>query len=215
MNLVDSKINSYCELHSTGPSKECSEIEDFTIQNVPLSVMLVGPLEGSFLGFLVSLLHCKRVLEIGCFTGYSALAMAERLPHDGKLITIDHNRETSLLARNFWKKSPHGEKITLVEGDALSVLTDILGPFDLIFLDATKSEYRQYFEKCLPLLSPNGLIVADNCLREGDVLKEHPDPGTQSIKEFNSYLIHRTDLECVLLPVRDGIYLIKNKNKSF
>lgn len=209
------EIDEYCASKSTPVSKVCDEIEKYTVAHVPMSVMLVGPLEASFLGFLVSLTQAKRVLEIGCYTGYSALAMAERLCENGEFITIDMNPETSQIAQQFWKKSPHGSKIKLILGPALETVKSLKGPIDLVFLDATKTEYLDYLEWTLPLLSERGVIVADNCLREGAVLNPRvSDEGTRAIRRFNDFVAGRTDLESVLLPVRDGVFLIRKINSD-
>jgi len=212
MGFVSEGIENYCGRKSTVPSRRCEAVLKHTVKRVPYSQMLIGPLEGSFLGFLVSLARAKRVLEIGCFTGYSALAMAERLPKTGRLITLDINPETNRIARKFWAKSPHGNKIRSVLGPALKTLTKLNGPFDLIFIDADKTNYLNYLKKGLPLLSPKGLIVVDNCLWGGEVLKKRTkDPDTRAIQRFNNYVKNRNDLEAVLLPVRDGVFLIQKK----
>ncbi len=212
-NLVDQKIENYCVAKSTLPSKHCEEIAKFTRANVPLPQMVIGELEGSFLGFLVGLTQAKRILEIGCFTGYSALAMAERLPAGGEIVTLDFNSETTAIAEKFWERSPHGKKIKPIVGKALDSLRSIQGSFDLVFIDADKENYLRYFERCLNLLSPDGLIVVDNALWGGDVLNQKSrDPDTKAIRDFNDFISKRNDLECCLLPVRDGVFLIRKKN---
>ncbi len=209
------KIDQYCSDKSTPVSSICNEIEHYTKSHVPMSVMLVGPLEGSFLGFLASLVQAKRVLEIGCFTGYSALAMAERLPPDGELITLDINSETTEIAKKYWGQSTHGKKIRMILGPALESLTNLRGPFDLVFIDAAKLEYLEYLQRCLGMLSERGLIVADNALWQGEVLNSNTkDEGARAIQKFNDFVAQQRNLEKILLPIRDGMFLIRKLGSS-
>lgn len=209
MNITNPQIDSYCQNHSTLPSKDCERIFDYTIKNVPMAVMLIGPLQGSFLGWLVKQSKAKRVLEIGTFTGYSALCMAEQLPADGQLITLDIDPETSKIAKGFWKESAHGHKIRQIVAPALETLKTLQDPFDFIFIDADKENYPQYFDSALQLLSAGGMIALDNCLRDGKVLNASADPGTEAIKELNSRISDRSDLQCTLVPIRDGLMLVQ------
>ena len=210
--LIDPELENYCVAKSAPQSAACKQIEDFTRKNVPFSQMLVGPLEGGFLGFLVGLIGAKRVLEIGTYTGYSALAMAERLPEEGELVTLDVDQDTTEIAQNFWLESPDGKKIKSVLGAALETLKNLKGPFDLVFIDADKTNYLNYLKKSLEMLSPNGLVAVDNCLWSGTVLnKNTEDSDEKAIQEFNDYVNGREDLESVLLPIRDGIFLIRKR----
>jgi caffeoyl-CoA O-methyltransferase len=207
--LTSENIENYCVQMSTTPSADCAAIYDFTQKNVPMAQMLIGPMVGSVLGFLVHSVCAERVLEIGCFTGYSALVMAERLPSDGEVITLDINQETTDVAQHFWNKSRHGKKIKPIVGPALESLEKLKGPFDFIFIDADKTNYPKYFEKALELISPSGIIALDNCLRDGRVLEENPDEGTQAIRDLSISISKRRDLIKTLLPVRDGLLLVQ------
>lgn len=210
--LVSDEISQYCEDHSTLPSQVCKDLEEFTHDQVRMSIMLSGPLVGSFLGFLVSVTKTKRVLEIGCYTGYSALCMAEHLPTDGELITLDINPETDTVANRYWRLSPHGKKIKSIIGPALTTLDSLKSTFDLVFIDADKPNYVNYLPKALSLLNPNGVIIADNCLYSGKVLQEKPsEENTAALKAFNELVHGDPTLECTLLPVRDGLMLIRKK----
>ncbi len=209
--LIHKTIEDYCEQHSTKASAIGSAIQNHTQKNVAMPQMLIGALEGAFLGMLVALTRAKRVLEIGCFTGYSALAMAERLPDDGELITLDIDADNLKLAESFWRQSPHGFKIKAVLGPALDSMRALPGPFDLVFIDADKTNYQNYFDATLPLLSENGVIAVDNCLWSGQVVEAGGDADTQAIKTFNDTIAARADLEKVLLPLRDGVFLIRKK----
>lgn len=215
--MVDERINQYCIEHSSQPSSICDEIEKYTKANVYSPQMLIGKLESSLLGFLIHTAGVKRILEVGTYTGYSALAMAEQLPQDGKLITIDINSETNEIAKSFWEKSPHCSKITSILGQALDEIPKLEGDFDLVFLDADKRNYTNYFKLTVDRLSPNGMIIIDNCLWSGNVIKEEKDiregarKSTVGIKEVNDLVAGRDDLYLSMLPVRDGMYLIRKK----
>lgn len=210
--MVTEEIRLYCENHSTLPSAICAELESYTRQHVPNAGMLTGALVGSFLGMLVRLVQAKRILEIGTYTGYSALVMAEHLPTNGELITLDINTETNALAQSFWNKSPHGRKIQPLIGPALESIKTLRPEFDLIFIDADKTNYLNYLEQTLPLLSQTGLIVADNCLWSGKVLnKSIQDADTVAIRNFNTFISESSNLTAILVPLRDGLFLIRKK----
>ncbi len=172
--------------------------------------MQVGHLEGNFLRLLVKISGAKRVLEIGTFTGYSALAMAEALPADGRLVTCDIDPKTTAIAQEFWKKSPHGKKIELRLGPALETIRKVRGPLDLVFIDADKTNYLNYWKACLPKMRRGGLLVADNVLWSGKVLRPR-DAATRAIVAFNRYVAKDPHVEAVMLTVRDGITLACKK----
>ena len=168
--------------------------------------MLTGPLEGAFLRLLVRLTEAKRVLEIGMFTGYSALAMAEALPADGRLITCDVNPETSAMASAYFAASPYGHKIEVKLGPAADTLKTLKGPFDLCFIDADKKNYSVYYDLCVDLVRTHGMIVLDNMLQRGRVLEPGSERG-RAIHAMNERIQKDARVENVLLPVRDGIML--------
>ncbi len=178
-----------------------------------MSQMLVGELVAGFLTTLISLGQVKRVLEIGTYTGYSALAMAEALPENGEIVTLDINAENVEIGKSFWQKSPHGQKIKSIIGDAHESIASLSGSFDMIFIDADKTGYIKYLRAGLEKLSKRGFIVVDNCLWSGDVLKESSsDQSTQALRSFNEYVAGRADLQKTLVPIRDGLFLIKPNN---
>ncbi|WP_417334740.1 O-methyltransferase [Halobacteriovorax marinus] len=219
MNFLDERILNYSIDKSSCPSKHCDDLELFTKENHPLHRMLCGKLEASLLKFLIHLSGAKSVLELGTFTGYSALAMAEALPIDGRVTTIDKNKKINEISSKFWKESKDGEKIRALFGDGLEVLETLDEEFDLIFIDADKRNYKAYFDKCLSLLSKSGFIVVDNVLWSGRVVEEigkelEQDKSTEYLVEFNNYISSRDDLVKTLLPIRDGIYLIKRDSNA-
>lgn len=211
MKFIDEKLENYCIEKSNIPSENCAAIEHYTKKNVVHSQMLIGKMEGSFLGFLIRSHGVRRILEIGTYTGYSALAMAENLPENGTLITLDVNKKTSKIAHDFWSKSPAGDKITQVLGPAIESLKEIAPGIDLVFIDADKNNYFNYLQACLPLLSDKGIIVIDNVLWSGKVVSPPQEDSTASIQKVNDYISSRKDLYGTLLPIRDGMFLIQKK----
>jgi len=172
--------------------------------------MLSGPVVGRLLEFLVFALGARSVLEIGTFSGYSALCMAEGLPPDGHIVTLERDEAHAEFARRAIAVSPHAKRIEIVLGPALASLEELPGPFDFVFIDADKVGYPDYYEAVLPKLAPHGLIAVDNTLRSGSVLDETDrSPAAEATRAFNERV--RTDprVRCVILSVRDGVTLIR------
>ncbi len=209
MSFVPKEIEDYCIHHSTSPSEVAKELMNFTRASVHGSNMLIGEMEGSVLKFLIKLGKVKTIIELGTYTGYSALIMAEALPEDGKVITIDVNPETSKIAQSYWDKSPHGKKIKQILKPGLEALATLEGEFDLFFIDADKNNYPNYLDWALKHLSPNGLIITDNTLWSGKVLSAGVDKQTDSIREHNDKARLLEGYVKTLLPIRDGMYLIQ------
>lgn len=213
MHFISDEILHYSISKSTTPSALAAELEEFTRQNVEMSQMLIGKLEASFLRFLVKSLGVTTVLEIGTFTGYSALCMAEALPDNGEIHTIDVNDQTVSIAKSFWEKSPDNKKIHSYLGTGLEVIDSFKDKkFDLVFIDADKENYLNYLKKCLQLLSHRGVIVLDNVLWSGKVLTDNSDKSTVAIREVNDFIAKESNLEATLLPVRDGMFLVRKAN---
>lgn len=203
---MDDALHAYATDKSTVPGPVCQEIAAHTREREPLARMLCGELVASFLTFLIRSCGVHRILEIGTFTGYSTLAMAEALPERGRVITVDIAPKEEFNA--FWNKSPHGRKITQIAGPALEVLPTLTAPYELVFIDADKANYPNYLEAVLPLLSARGVVVADNVLWSGRVLEEEGDADTRGIKEFNDRIAADPAWHSTLLPVRDGLMVI-------
>ncbi len=209
MSFVPKEIEDYCIHNSTAPSEVAKELMNFTRASVHGSNMLIGEMEGSVLKFLIKLGRVKTIIELGTYTGYSALIMAEALPEDGNVITIDVNPETSKIAQSYWDKSPHGKKIKQILKPGLEALATLEGEFDLFFIDADKNNYPNYLDWALKHLSPNGLIITDNTLWSGKVLNAGVDKQTDSIREHNEKARLLEGYVKTLLPIRDGMYMIQ------
>jgi caffeoyl-CoA O-methyltransferase len=208
--IVPPEIEAYAALRSTPAGADLQAVEDATFAEFPGTTMMVGALEGRFLAMLVRLTRARRVLEIGGFTGYSALWMASALPEDGELITLEARPRNAEMARRHVAASTYGERVDVRTGPALHTLESVEGPFDLVFIDADKENYVRYYEAVLPLLAPGGLIAVDNVLWSGRVLEgaASEDPDARAVDAFNRHVRHDPRVECVLLTVRDGITLI-------
>ena len=209
-SLVLPDIEAYAEAHSLPESEVCRRLREETYRNMDCPQMVVGPLEGAFLKVMALSVGARRVLEIGTFTGYSALSMAECLPDDGMVITCDIDPESTAMAKRYWAQSAHGTKIHLRLGPALETMATVTGRFDLIFIDADKANYVNYFRQALELISDQGVILIDNVLWNGDVLTHPaPDTNTAAIQELNRVVHAEPRVSAVLLTIRDGIFLIK------
>lgn len=207
--MISKDIENYCIEHSTGPSDTVKALGEFTRAGVHGSNMLIGEMEASVLAFLIKLARVKNVLELGTYTGYSALAMAEQIPDDGKVITVDINKETTAIAKRYWDQSPHGKKIQQILKPGLEALKDLNEKFDLIFIDADKNNYSNYLDWSLEHLSERGLIVVDNTLWAGKILTPGLDKQTDSIIAHNKKAMNLEGYTKTLLPIRDGMFLIQ------
>lgn len=208
--LVAPDIEAYAEAHSMPESAVCRELRDETSRTMEWPQMVVGPLEGAFLKMMTQLVRARTVLELGMFTGYSALCFAEVLPEDGRVITCEVDADSAALARRYFARSPHGKKIEVRMGPALETLAGLSGPFDLIFIDADKVNYPHYYERALDLIAPTGVILLDNALRDGDVLKHPaPDPSTEAIQSLNRKIASDSRVTATLVTVRDGVMVAR------
>lgn len=212
MNFIATDIDQYLTAHTSRPSALLDEIATYTAKNCDIPQMLTGPVEGQFLKMLVQITGASNILEVGLFTGYSALAMAEGLPDNGTLDTCELEQKHVDIAKGFFDKSPHGKKITIHKGPALESLSNDLSKktYDLIFIDADKENYPAYLDAVTPLLKSGGLLIADNVLWSGAVLnpKTEADKG---VVKFNQLLNDSEIFSNVMLSVRDGISLARKK----
>jgi caffeoyl-CoA O-methyltransferase len=207
------ELDAYAQAHSTRPDELLERLWAETHEKLAAPQMLTGPLEGRFLEMLVWAMGARRILEIGTYSGYSALSMAAALPDDGELITCDVWEEANEVARRYAAESPHGHKIDFRLGPALETIEALEGPFDLVFIDADKENYVNYFHASLPLLAERGLIVFDNTLWSGRVVPGYDDgsPQTKAFRELNDALVSDPRGVVVMLAIRDGVTLFRRR----
>lgn len=208
--LLSDDISRYIHDHSREPEPLLEELRVVTIEKMERPGMQVGRVEGAFLRLIVALSNAKSILEIGTFTGYSALSMASALPDGGKLLTCDIDPVATKIARDFFDRSGHGAKIEIALGDALTTLRALPAEttFDLVFIDADKGRYSAYYEEVFPRVKTGGLILADNTLWSGRVLSPE-DEDDHGIVNYNRRVANDPRVENVLLSVRDGIMMAR------
>lgn len=212
--IIPEDIERYIGEHTTAEPEHLAAVAEETRAHLDSPQMLSGHVEGRLLETLVFCTGARRVLEFGTYSGYSALAMASGLPHDGELVTLELSEERAEVARRHFAASPHGHKIELRLGPALDSARELDGEFDFVFIDADKTGYPDYYEAALARLAPRGLIAVDNTLYSGRVLADRdPDPGdsTAAMRRFNDFVATDERVTCVILPMRDGITLIRRR----
>ena len=206
---VPDEIEEYAEHYTTARWDVFEHLGAETRATQSGHGMMVGLLEGAFLNFLVYMTRAKRVLEVGTFTGWSSIAMARALPTDGSLVTCDVNEETTAVARRYAEEAGVADRIEFRVGPGLETLATLEGPFDLAFIDADKEGYVDYYEAILPKLAPGGLLAADNTLFGSGGPNEEV---TRSISDFNEHVLKDDRVEAVLLPLREGVTLIRRRS---
>jgi len=210
IRLVEEQLEDYA-IGVTSPVSELySRLQVETWQATEMPQMQVGPLEGRLLMLLVKLSGAKRAVEVGTFTGYSSLSIAEGLPEDGHLVTCDIDPEATSIARRYWAECPWGHKIELRLGPALETLAELEGPIDFAFIDADKKNYIAYWDLVLPKMRSGGLVVVDNVLWSGTVLDPQTD-SARAIVAFNEHAAADDRVEQVMLTVRDGVTVARKK----
>ncbi len=213
--ILREELQRYAEAHVTPPDPLLDELAEETRRTLSAPQMLTGPVEGRFLELLVFATGARRVLEIGTYSGYGSLSMAAGLPPDGRIDTCEIDERHAEVARRYIARSPHADRITVHVGPAAQTLAQLEGPFDLVFVDADKTGYLEYYEAALPKLAERGLLVVDNTLQSGRVVDD-PDASesTRAIVDFNERI--RTDprVVSVLLTIRDGVTLIRRRSTT-
>jgi predicted O-methyltransferase YrrM len=211
--MPDQEITKYAELHTSAETDLLYRIHRETYVRMPFPRMLSGHLQGRLLSFICQAAKPKTILEIGTFTGYSAICLAEGLADDGLLYSIEINEELEEQLINLFAEAGLNDRIKLLIGNALEVIPEIPGSFDLVFLDADKENYPQYYNMIIDRLNPGGIILADNVLWSGKVLSDAPDSDmeTNGIKQFNHMVMHDERVENLLLPFRDGLMMIRKR----
>jgi predicted O-methyltransferase YrrM len=209
-DILREEIEEYAAAHTTPPSELLQRLAEETRATLRSPQMLTGTIEGRFLEFLVFTTVARRVLELGTYSGYSAISMAAALPPDGRIDTCEVDEQHGEVARRYIEEAGLSERITIHMGPALETIGRLEGEFDLVFIDADKENYVNYYEAVLPRLTERGLIAADNTLWSGRVLDESDDSeGTRAIRAFNEHVRSDERVVSVMLTVRDGVTLIR------
>ncbi len=212
MDIVNPQAQLYAEKYTSADDLLLQEVLDFTVKHHAHAHMISGHLQGQLLKMISNMIKPKRILEIGTFTGYSALCLANGLDEAGFLHTIELRSADAEKARSYFEKSDYKDQIILHIGDALEIIGEINESWDLVFIDADKENYIHYFNLVFPKLNPKGFILADNVLFHGQVLEENiTGKNARSIQAFNDHILERTDIEKIMLPVRDGLFLIRKQ----
>lgn len=209
MDIVSSDIHAYSEAHTSTESPLLRQINRETYAGVHMPRMLSGHLQGRFLSMISKMIQPHSILEIGTYTGYSALCLAEGLAPGGTLVTLDINEELEKRVRNYFLTAGKTESIDYRIGNALTIIPTLTGTFDLVWIDADKENYSGYFDLVIDKVPPGGFILADNVLWSGKVLEATPDKDAKAIKAFNIKIQSDTRVENVLLPIRDGIMVMR------
>lgn len=204
-------LDKYAGAHSTPLGQVLYELERATYLHTLAPQMVSGPYQGQLLRMLSQMIRPNRILEIGTFTGYATLCLVDGLTADGRIHTIEVNPEILHLAESYWEKAGKTTQICLHRGDATDIIPTLEETFDLVFLDAGKKLYREHLELVLPKLRPGGFIFADNVLWAGKVLDEKPSKDTKVLLDFNRFVLEDERFEVVLLPIRDGLSLIRKR----
>lgn len=214
MEFLSEDLQKYCEQHSSNEPEILKKLNRQTHAQVLQPRMLSGHLQGRFLAMISHLVRPKYILEIGTYTGYSALCLAEGMETNGKLISIDVNPELEDLVNHYIEAAGYKDKIQMIIGDAYQIIRTLPQSFDLVFIDADKASYAKYFDLVIDKLNPGGVILADNVLWSGKIIDSQSlekDKDTQLIDAFNKKVQLDPRVETVLLPIRDGITLIRKK----
>lgn len=209
MDIIDQHIQAYAEKHTTEENALLKKINRDTHAQVLMPRMLSGQLQGRVLSMISCMLRPRVILEIGTYTGYSALCLAEGLQEKGKLITIDINEELHGRVAGYFREAKLHDRIDYRIGDATVIIPQLQETFDLVFIDADKENYARYFDLVIDRVNLNGIILADNVLWSGKVLQPRPDKDTRAIVEFNEKIQRDPRVENVLLPIRDGIMMMR------
>lgn len=212
MELINLKAEQYAKHYTSVLDNVLQEIENFTLANHPHAQMLSGHVQGKVLELFSKMIAPKRILEIGTFTGFSALCLAKGLQADGKLVTLELREEDAATAKKYFVKAGMELKIELLIGDALQIIPTLQENWDLVFIDADKVNYINYYELTLPSIKSGGWILADNVLFHGEVLDETvKGKNAKAIQAFNDHLKNDDRIERAMLTIRDGLFLVQKK----
>ena len=211
MNFISDKLQQYIDDHTMEESNLLKALDIETHQKVLQPRMLSGSYQGRLLALLSKMIRPKKILEVGTYTGYATLCMAEGLTTGGSIDTIDHNEELADMQRRYFNQSPYGRQIIQHLGEAKDILKTLAGPYDLVFLDADKENYPHYFDLIIDKLKTGGILLSDNVLWSGKVLEKATDEATSALQEYNHKINTDVRVETVVLPVRDGLTITRKR----
>jgi predicted O-methyltransferase YrrM len=211
MNFISSKLQQYIDDHSMEESDLLKALDRETHQKVLQPRMLSGSYQGRLLALLAKMIEPKKILEVGTYTGYATLCMAEGLATGGSIDTIDYNEELSDIQCRYFDQSPYRSQIVQHLGEAKDVIKTLTGPYDLVFLDADKENYPHYFDLIIDKLEKGGVILSDNVLWSGKVLEKATDEATSALQEYNHKINTDTRVETIILPIRDGLTITRKR----
>ena len=211
MNFISDQLQQYIDDHSMEESDLLKALDRETHQKVLQPRMLSGSYQGRLLALLAKMIGPKKILEVGTYTGYATLCMAEGLTTGGSIDTIDHNEELADMQRRYFDQSPYGNQIIQHLGEAKDILKTLAGPYDLVFLDADKENYPHYFDLIIDKLKTGGILLSDNVLWSGKVLEKATDEATSALQEYNHKINTDVRVETVVLPVRDGLTITRKR----
>jgi predicted O-methyltransferase YrrM len=211
MEIVNNQIESYCEKHSSNENQLLQKVNRETHLEVLMPRMLSGHLQGRFLAMISQMIQPKFILEIGTYTGYSALCLAEGLAKDGKLFTIDINEEMSSRVLHYFSLHEKASQLKYIVGDAMHEIQNLNESFDLVFIDADKKNYAAYYELVINKVNKGGFIISDNVLWSGKVVENDAkkDADTLNMLQFNEMIVNDSRVESMLLPLRDGLMICR------
>ena len=212
--IINDELMKYAETHTSGESQILAELRAHCFAQYEDAAMLSGFFQGRVLSMLSHMIRPKVILEIGTYLGYSALCLAEGLAEDGKLITIDVEEETNRVAKSYVAKTEYASKIEFVLSSAIEFIPTLSETFDLVFIDADKPNYSNYYDLVIDRMSDDGFIIADNVLWSGKVLLDVKDEDTRALHEFNEKVMADDRVENVTLPIRDGLMVIRKRSRS-
>jgi len=213
MHFLPEKLDEYVVAHSEAEPELLQQLTRETYQKILQPIMLSGPYQGRVLSMISKLINPKTILELGTFTGYATLCLAEGLQADGEIHTIDVNEELVDFQRKYFDKSAYGKQIHQHLGNALDIIPELDKTYDLVFIDADKPNYVNYFHLIIDRMNPGGIILSDNVLWHGKVIEplNEKDTSTKAVLEFNTLLKNDDRIETVLLPIRDGLTVSRKK----
>lgn len=211
MHFLPEEIEKYIEAHSSAEDEVLRELSRETYLKMQMPQMLSGNMQGKFLEMMSRLIRPKRILEIGTFTGYSAICMAKGLNEDGLLYTIDVNEELEPMLNTYFAKANMSSKIKLLPGDAAKIIPTLNETFELVFIDADKRNYPLYYDLVIDKVPPGGYIIADNVLWDGKVIDQNKDKDTLAIDQYNKKVTADKRVEAYILPLRDGLNIARKR----